>query len=84
MGEDPVDHDLQGALLLEDDPGQVEQHLVPLHLQLGPLVHLGVAEPQPAELEVLLKHRAVVVAEVAIVVFVDNLKFLCEREILQK
>ena len=77
----PVDHGVQGALLLEDDPGQVEQHLVPLHLQLGALVHLGVAEPQPAELEVLLKHRAVVVAEVAIVVLVDNLKFLCEQEI---
>ena len=80
----PVDHGVQGALLLEDDPGQVQQNLVPLHLQLGALVHLGVAEPQPAELEVLLKHSAVVVAEVAIIVLVDNLKFLCEQEILQK
>ena len=42
MGEDPVDHDLQGALLLEDDPSQVQQHLVPLHLQLGSLIDLGV------------------------------------------
>ena len=80
----PVDHGVQGALLLEDDPGQVQQHLVPLDLQLRPFVQLGVPQADAAELEVLLEHSAVVIAEVAIVVLVDNLKFLCERENLQK
>ena len=34
VGEDPVDGGLEGGLLLEDDPGQVQQNLVPLYLQL--------------------------------------------------
>ena len=48
---------------MEDDPGQVEQHLVPLHLQLAALVELRVSEPDPAELQVLLEDGLVVAVE---------------------
>ena len=73
MSQDPRHHLLQRALLLEDDAGQVEQDLVPLHLQQGPLVQLGVPEAEPAELEIFLKHSAVVLTEVALVVLVYHL-----------
>ena len=73
VGEDPVDHGVQGALLLEDDPGQVEQHLVPLHLQQRPLIDLSIPQTQATELEILLKHLTVVITEVAVIVLVDHL-----------
>jgi hypothetical protein len=74
VGEDAVDGGLHGGLLLEDDPGQVQQHLVPLHLQLGALVDLGVAQPDAAELEVLLEERLIVGGEVSVVRLVDHLR----------
>ena len=64
---------LQRGLLLEDDPGQVQQHLVPLHLQLRSLVDLRVAQPDPAKLEVPLEQALVVVGEEAVVGLVDDL-----------
>ena len=33
MGQDPVDSVVNGALLLEDHPCQVKQHLVPFNLE---------------------------------------------------
>ena len=74
MCEDPLYHGVQGALLLEDNPGQVQEDLVALDLQQTPLVDLGVPQAQAAELEILLKNLAVVVAEVSVIVLVDNLK----------
>ena len=74
VGEDAVDGGLQGGLLLEDDPRQVQQHLVTLHLQLRALVDLRVAQPNAAELEVLLEERLVVGGEVAVVRLVDHLR----------
>ena len=56
MGEDPVNHQLKGGLLLEDDAGQVQQHLVPLHLELAALIQLCVTQPNAAELQVLFKY----------------------------
>ena len=50
VGQDPGHHLLQRALLLEDHPGKVQQHLVPLHLQQRPLVYLGVPQPETTEL----------------------------------
>lgn len=52
VGEDAEDHVLDGALLLEDHPGQVEEHLVPLYFQLRFLVQLGIPQPDAAELQV--------------------------------
>ena len=74
MCEDPVDHDLQGALLLEDDPSQVQQHLVPLHLQLGSLIDLGVPQTKSAKLEIFLKHLTIVITKVPVIVLVDDLQ----------
>ncbi len=74
VGEDAVDGGLHGGLLLEDDPGQVQQHLVPLHLQLRALVDLGVAQPDAAKLEVLLEERLIVGGEVSVVRLVDHLR----------
>ena len=54
----PVDHGVQGALLLEDDPGQVQQHLVPLDLQQGPLVDLSISQTKATKLKIFLKHLA--------------------------
>ena len=60
---------------MEDDAGQVEEHLVPLHLELAALVELRVAEPDPAELQVLLEDGLVVAVEyVAAVGLVDDLR----------
>ena len=73
MSQDPRHHLLQRALLLEDDAGQVEQDLVPLHLQQGPLVQLGVPEAETTELQIFLKDSAVVLTEVALVVLVYHL-----------
>ena len=50
--EDSEHHVLYGTLLLEDHPCQVEQHLVPLHLQLTLLVQLSIPQPNPTELQI--------------------------------
>ena len=50
-------------LFVEDDAGQVEEHLVPLHLQLAALVELRIAEADAAELQVLLEDGLVVAVE---------------------
>ena len=73
MGEDPRHHLLQCALLLEDDPGQVKQDLVPLHLQLRPFVNLCVPKAESAELEIFFKDGTVVITEVAVIVLVYHL-----------
>lgn len=52
MRQYPEHHVLDRALLLEDHAGQIEQHLVALHLELGLFVQLGVAQADAAELQV--------------------------------
>ena len=74
MSEYPLYHDVQSALLLEDDTGKVKQNLVPLDLQQTSLIDLGVPQTQATELKISFKHMAVMVTEVAIIVLVDNLK----------
>ena len=76
MGEDPLYHDVQCTLLLEDDSSQVKEDLVPLDLQQTSLIDLGIPQTQATELEISFKHMAVMVTEVAVIVFVDNLKIL--------
>lgn len=76
MGEDPVYHGVKRALLLEDDTRKVEEDLVPLDLQQTSLIDLGVPQAKAAKLEISFKHMAVMFAEVAIIVFVDDLKML--------
>lgn len=73
MRQYPQHHVLNGALLLKHHPGQVQQHLVPLHLQLRPLVQLGVPQADAAELEVGREYFLVVHREVAVVLFVYHL-----------
>ena len=58
MCQDSVNHQIQGALLLEDDASQVEQNLVPLDLQQGPLVDLSVSQTKATKLKIFLKHLA--------------------------
>lgn len=43
VGQYPEHHVLDGALLLEDHPGQIQQDLVPLHLQLRLLVEMRIS-----------------------------------------
>ena len=76
MSEYPLYHDVQRALLLEDDTGKVKQNLVPLDLQQTSLIDLGVPQTQATELKISFKHMTVMVTKVAIIVFVDNLKIL--------
>ena len=76
MSEYPLYHDVQCALLLEDDTGKVKQNLVPLDLQQTSLIDLGVPQTQATELKISFKHMTVMVTKVAIIVFVDNLKIL--------
>ena len=76
MSQYPLYHDVQRALLLEDDTGKVKQNLVPLDLQQTSLIDLGVPQTQATELKISFKHMAVMVTKVAIIVFVDNLKIL--------
>jgi hypothetical protein len=70
----PENDVLDGALLLEYHPGQVEQHLVPLHLQLGLLVEVGVAEADAAELEVAGEHLLVLLGEGVVAYFIYHLR----------
>jgi hypothetical protein len=70
----PENDVLDGALLLEYHPGQVEQHLVPLHLQLGLLVEVGVAETDAAELEVAGEHLLVLLGEGVVAYFIYHLR----------
>ena len=58
MCQDSVNHQIQGALLLEDDASQVEQNLVPFDLQQGPLVDLSVSQTKATKLKIFLKHLA--------------------------
>ena len=51
----------------------VKQHLIPLDLQLTPLVELGVPQTNSTELQILLKHLLVVVGKVALPVLIDHL-----------
>lgn len=76
MGEDPLYHDVQCTLLLEDDTSKVKENLVPFDLQQTPLIDLSVPQTQATELQISFKHMTVVLTEVAIIVFVDNLKIL--------
>lgn len=62
------------ALLLEDHPSQVQQHLVPLHLQLRPLVKLSVSEADAAELKVGRENFLIVRREGTIALLIYNLK----------
>ena len=58
---------------MKDEDIHVEQHLIPLDLQLTPLVELGVPQTDSTELQVLLEHLLVVVGKVALAVLVDHL-----------
>ena len=42
MGEDPLYHDVQCTLLLEDDTSKVKENLVPFDLQQTSLIDLSV------------------------------------------
>ena len=76
MGEDPLYHDVQCTLLLEDDTSKVKENLVPFDLQQTSLIDLSIPQTQATELQISFKHMTVVLTEVAIIVFVDNLKIL--------
>lgn len=68
-------HDVfDGGLLLEYHPGQVQQHLVALYLQLGLLVEVSVPEADSAELEVTGEHFLVRFAEGLVAHLIYNLQ----------
>lgn len=74
MREDPEDHVLHGALLLEDHPGKVEEDLIPFHLQLALLVELRVSQADATELKVTRKHLFICWRETGIVRLIYHLK----------
>jgi len=52
VGENAEDHVLNGALLLEDHACQIQEHLIPLDLQLRFLIQLCIPQPNPTELQI--------------------------------
>jgi len=55
VGEDAEDHVLDGALLLEDHAGQIQEHLVPLDFQLRFLIQLCISQSNATELQIRRK-----------------------------